>query len=141
MSKGNWLTWGALTYPFAFLITDLTNRFYGKNAARKVVLFGFIIGLVCSFMGTQVYGDFGPLVTFRIAIASASAFLTSQLLDISIFHKFRNAKWWKAPLISSFFGYDNVFRLYKHAIKNKYRFYSYGDCCLLPRKSLNAKKI
>ena len=51
---GNWLTWGALTYPFAFLVTDITNRFYGLTAARKVVLFGFIIGLFCSFIGTQL---------------------------------------------------------------------------------------
>ena len=53
---GNWLTWGALTYPFAFLVTDITNRFYGLNAARKVVLFGFIIGLFCSFRQMAFYG-------------------------------------------------------------------------------------
>ncbi len=51
---GNWLTWGALTYPFAFLVTDITNRFYGLSAARKVVLFGFIIGIFCSLVGTQL---------------------------------------------------------------------------------------
>ena len=101
---GNFLTWGALTYPIAFLITDLTNRFYGKGAARKVVMYGFIIGVFCSFLGTQMDGDFGPLVTLRIAIGSALAFLVSQLLDISIFDLFRKAKWWKAPFISSFFG-------------------------------------
>ena len=101
---GNFLTWGALTYPIAFLITDLTNRFYGKGAARKVVMYGFIIGVFCSFLGTQIDGDFGPLVTLRIAIGSALAFLVSQLLDISIFDLFRKAKWWKAPFISSFFG-------------------------------------
>ncbi len=101
---GSWLTWGALTYPFAFLITDLTNRFYGKNAAAKVVLCGFVIGVFCSFMGTQIIGEFGPLVTFRIAIGSAIGFLVAQLLDISIFNALRNKKWWKAPLISSFLG-------------------------------------
>ena len=74
---GNFLTWGALTYPIAFLITDLTNRFYGKGAARKVVMYGFIIGVFCSFLGTQMDGDFGPLVTLRIAIGSALAFLVS----------------------------------------------------------------
>ena len=101
---GSWLTWGALTYPFAFLITDLTNRFYGKNAAAKVVLCGFVIGVFCSFMGTKIIGEFGPLVTFRIAIGSAIGFLVAQLLDISIFNALRNKKWWKAPLISSFLG-------------------------------------
>ena len=107
----NWLTWGAITYPLAFLTTDLTNRFYGKNAARMVVLFGFIVGIFCSFIGTQIYGEFGPLVTFRVAIGSALAFLTAQLLDVSIFHRFRNANWWKAPLISSFLGssIDTIF--------------------------------
>ena len=101
---GSWLTWGALTYPFAFLITDLTNRFYGKHAAAKVVLWGFFVGVFCSFMGTQISGEFGPLVTFRIAIGSAAGFLVSQLLDISIFNLLRNKKWWKAPLISSLLG-------------------------------------
>ncbi len=101
---GNWLTWGALTYPLAFLITDLTNKFYGKNAARTVVLWGFFIGVFCSFLGTQINGEFGPLVTLRVAVGSALAFLVSQLFDVSIFHVLRNTKWWKAPLISSFFG-------------------------------------
>ena len=101
---GNWLTWGALTYPFAFLVTDITNRFYGLTAARKVVLFGFIIGIFCSLVGTQLQGEFGPLVTFRIALGSATAFIISHLLDISIFNYLRQEKWWKAPLISSIIG-------------------------------------
>ena len=101
---GNWLTWGALTYPFAFLVTDITNRFYGLTAARKVVLFGFIIGLFCSFIGTQLQGEFGPLVTLRIALGSATAFIVAHFLDISIFNYFREEKWWKAPLISSILG-------------------------------------
>ena len=101
---GNWLTWGALTYPFAFLVTDITNRFYGLSAARKVVLFGFIIGIFCSLVGTQLQGEFGPLVTFRIALGSATAFIISHLLDISIFNYLRQEKWWKAPLISSIVG-------------------------------------
>ena len=101
---GNWLTWGALTYPFAFLVTDITNRFYGLSAARKVVLFGFIIGIFCSLVGTQLQGEFGPLVTFRIALGSATAFIISHLLDISIFNYLRQERWWKAPLISSIVG-------------------------------------
>ena len=101
---GNWLTWGALTYPFAFLVTDITNRFYGLSAARKVVLFGFIIGIFCSLVGTQLQGEFGPLVTFRIALGSATAFIISHLLDISIFNYLRQERWWKAPLISSILG-------------------------------------
>ena len=101
---GSWLTWGALTYPFAFLITDLTNRFYGKNAATKVVLWGFFIGVFCSLIGTQINGEFGPLVTFRIAIGSAIGFLVAQLLDVTVFDALRNKRWWKAPLISSFLG-------------------------------------
>ena len=101
---GNWLTWGALTYPFAFLVTDITNRFYGLTAARKVVLFGFIIGIFCSLVGTQLQGEFGPLVTFRIALGSATAFIISHLLDISIFNYLRQERWWKAPLISSIVG-------------------------------------
>ena len=101
---GDWLTWGALTYPFAFLVTDLTNRFFGKTSARTVVIFGFALGVVCSFIGTQIDGEFGPLVSFRVATASGIAFISSQLIDISIFDKLRDQNWWKAPLISSFFG-------------------------------------
>ena len=101
---GDWLTWGALTYPFAFLITDLTNRFYGKKAAKTVVFCGFLIGVFCSLVGTQIIGEFGPIVTLRIAIGSGLAFIISQLLDVSVFNLLRNTKWWKAPLISSFFG-------------------------------------
>ena len=77
---GNWLTWGAFTYPFAFLITDLTNRLYGANQARKVVFVGFCVGVLCSFIGTQIIGEFGPLVTLRIAIGSGFAFLIAQLI-------------------------------------------------------------
>ena len=101
---GDWLTWGALTYPFAFLITDLTNRFYGKKAAKTVVFCGFLIGVFCSLVGTQIIGEFGPIVTLRIAIGSGLAFIIAQLLDVSVFNLLRNTKWWKAPLISSFFG-------------------------------------
>ncbi|MES2336393.1 MAG: queuosine precursor transporter [Pseudomonadota bacterium] len=98
---GRFLTWGALTYPFAFLITDLTNRLQGPAAARRVVLAGFATGILCSFIGTRIIGEFGPLVTFRIAIGSGLAFLCAQLLDISVFNRLRQGGWWKAPLVST----------------------------------------
>ena len=101
---GNWLTWGAFTYPLAFLVTDLMNRLYGPSAARKVVFAGFIVGVLCSLIGTQVQGEFGPLVTLRIALGSGIAFLTAQLLDVSIFDKMRNGAWWRAPLASTLIG-------------------------------------
>ena len=98
---GAFLTWGALTYPFAFLVTDLTNRLQGPAAARRVVVAGFATGILCSFIGTRIIGDFGPLVTFRIALGSGLAFLCAQLLDIAIFNRLRAGSWWKAPLIST----------------------------------------
>ncbi len=101
---GNWLTWGAFTYPLAFLITDLMNRIYGAPAARKVVLAGFVVGIVCSLIGTQIMGEFGPLVTWRIAIGSGLAFLTAQMLDVSIFDRLRGGAWWRAPLASTLVG-------------------------------------
>ena len=101
---GNWLTYGAITYPFAFLINDLTNRFYGNQAARQVLYTGFVVGVVCSFAGSQLQGEFGPLVTLRIAIASGLAFLTAQFLDIIVFDKLRNYKWWIPPAVSSTVG-------------------------------------
>jgi len=101
---GNWLTWGAFTYPLAFLVTDIMNRLYGASAARRVVLAGFAVGLVCSFIGTQIIGEFGPLVTLRIAIGSGLAFLTAQLLDVAVFNRLRDGAWWRAPLTSSIVG-------------------------------------
>ena len=101
---GNWLTWGAFTYPLAFLVTDLMNRLYGPSAARKVVFAGFIVGVVCSLIGTQIQGEFGPLVTLRIALGSGIAFLTAQLLDVKIFDKMREGAWWSAPLASTLIG-------------------------------------
>jgi len=97
---GAFLTWGAFTYPFAFLVNEIVNRFEGPAAARKVVLVGFATGIVCSFIGTQVQGEFGPLVTLRVALGSGTAFLAAQLLDITVFNRFRRGLWWKAPLIS-----------------------------------------
>lgn len=101
---GQWLTWGAFTYPFAFLVTDLMNRIYGSGPARQVIFAGFIVGVFCSLIGTQIHGEFGPLVTFRIALASGTAFLIAQMLDVSIFNALKNGKWWRAPLASSLIG-------------------------------------
>ncbi len=98
---GQWLTWGAFTYPFAFLVTDLTNRFYGAAAARKVVIAGFAVGVFCSLIGTQIIGEFGPLVSLRIALGSGLAFLCAQLLDVWVFNRLRNGSWWSAPLVST----------------------------------------
>ncbi len=98
----NILTWGAFTYPVAFLVTDLTNRHFGPATARRVVLFGFAIAVVWSAF----------LASPRIAIASGSAFLLAQFLDVTIFHRMRtNPRWWRAPFISSVLGsvIDTVF--------------------------------
>lgn len=101
---GQWLTWGAFTYPLAFLVSDLVNRFHGAAAARRVVYAGLIVGLICSFIGTQIVGEFGPLVTLRVAIGSALAFLVGQLLDITLFDRLRQAAWWRAPFLSTLLG-------------------------------------
>jgi len=101
---GDWLTWGAFTYPFAFLVTDLMNRTYGAKQARKVVLVGFVVGVTCSLIGTQIILEFGPAVSLRIALASGTAFLAAQLTDVLIFDRLRKSNWWKAPLVSSFLG-------------------------------------
>ncbi|WP_128254969.1 queuosine precursor transporter [Falsirhodobacter deserti] len=101
---GDWLTWGAFTYPLAFLANDITNRIYGARAARQVVIAGFVTGLACSLVGTQIPGEFGPLVTFRVALASAAAFLVSQLLDVFVFDRLRGAAWWRAPAASTLLG-------------------------------------
>ena len=87
----DWLTWGAFTYPVAFLVTDLTNRRLGPARARKVVYVGFALAVVLSAL----------LATPRIALASGSAFVTAQLLDIFVFNCLRRLPWWQAPLISS----------------------------------------
>ena len=87
----DWLTWGALTYPIAFLVTDMTNRLFGVSKARTVVYAGFLIGVILSLWAADM----------RIALASGSAFLIAQLLDITIFDKLRKKTWWKAPLIST----------------------------------------
>ena len=99
-----WLTWGAFTYPLAFLVTDVTNRLLGPRKARRVVLAGFGVGLVCSLIGTQIVGEFGPLVTLRIALASGFAFLIAQLIDLTVFSRIGTAIWWRAPLVSTLVG-------------------------------------
>lgn len=101
---GSWLTWGAFTYPLAFLVTDIVNLVHGPRAARRVVLAGFGVGLLCSLVGSQIMGESGPLVTLRVALASGVAFLVSQLLDVTLFDRLRNGPWWRAPLMSSLVG-------------------------------------
>ena len=95
------LTFGAFSYPVAFLITDLANRFYGKIVARKIVYFGFFIGIIFTLLFST---DFADLISIRIAIGSGVAFITAQLLDIQIFDRLRKKKWFIAPLTSSFIG-------------------------------------
>ena len=101
---GNYLTWGALTYPLAFLVNDVMNRVYGPAAARRVVWVGFATGVAASLVGSQIIGEFGPLVTLRIAIGSGTAFLTAQLLNVFIFDRLRDQRWWRAPLASTLVG-------------------------------------
>ncbi|MDE3079390.1 MAG: queuosine precursor transporter [Paracoccaceae bacterium] len=101
---GQWLTWGAFTYPFTFLVTDLMNRLHGPKMARKVVLVGFVVGIICSFIGSQITGAFGPLVTHRVALASGTAFFVGQLMDITVFNRLRRLEWWRAPLAASLVG-------------------------------------
>ena len=105
---GNWLTWGAFTYPIAFLVNDVMNRVYGVAMARRVVLAGFVTGVICSLIGTQIMlqgdGFTYPAVTLRIAIGSGLAFLTAQMLDIAIFDRLRAGQWWRAPLASTLIG-------------------------------------
>jgi queuosine precursor transporter len=90
----DWLTWGALTYPVAFLVTDLTNRTLGPKAARTVICVGFALAVVLSVW----------LATPRIAAASGAAFLVAQMLDVAVFNRLRAGAWWRAPLVSSTLG-------------------------------------
>jgi queuosine precursor transporter len=95
------LTYGAFSYPVAFLITDLANRFYGKFVAKKIVYFGFFIGIIFTLLFST---DFADLISIRIAIGSGVAFIMAQLLDIQIFDRLRKKKWFIAPLTSSIIG-------------------------------------
>jgi uncharacterized integral membrane protein (TIGR00697 family) len=115
------LTWGAFTYPVAFLVTDTTNRIYGMHAARKVVYVGFGLGVILSLLAafgiaseaSETLGisiiaalttDDEAFSMLRIALASGTAFMIGQMIDIVIFDKLRGASWWKAPTVSSFLG-------------------------------------
>ena len=95
------LTYGAFSYPIAFLITDLANRSYGKRVARKIVYFGFVLGIGFTVLFST---DFADLISIRIAIGSGIAFLTAQLLDVQIFDRLRKKEWFVAPLTSSMIG-------------------------------------
>jgi len=89
----DWLVWGAITYPFAFLVTDVVNRHYGAAMARRVVLVGFTLGVL-----------FSLFIDPRIAMASGTAFLVAQLLDVQLFDALRTRAWWIAPVLSTFVG-------------------------------------
>jgi|TARA_B100000678_G_scaffold93610_1_gene78197 hypothetical protein len=95
------LTYGAFSYPIAFLITDLANRSYGKLVARKIVYIGFIIGIAFTFFFSTNFSD---LISVRIAVGSGTAFIVAQLLDVQIFDQLRNKRWFVAPLTSSLIG-------------------------------------
>ena len=97
----NLLTYGAFSYPIAFLITDLSNRRYGKGTAKKIVYLGFGLGVFLTFYFSTNYSD---LVSIRIAVGSGVAFLTAQLIDVNIFDRLRQKEWFIAPLTSSLIG-------------------------------------
>ncbi|SKA05266.1 queuosine precursor transporter [Consotaella salsifontis] len=105
------LTWGAFTYPFAFLVTDLSNRRFGPAVARRVVFVGFMAAVACSIvappllfrLGLLDYSTAADRLT-RIAVASGCAFLLAQLLDIAVFNRLRQQSWWRAPVVSSLAG-------------------------------------
>tara|TARA_B100001057_G_scaffold81960_1_gene77471 strand:- start:755 stop:1276 length:522 start_codon:yes stop_codon:yes gene_type:complete len=97
----NILTYGAFSYPIAFLITDLTNRSYGKDVAKKIVYFGFALGVSFTLLFSTNFAD---VISVRIAIGSGIAFLVAQLIDVQVFDKLRKKKWFIAPLTSSFIG-------------------------------------
>ena len=97
----NILTYGAFSYPIAFLITDLTNRSFGKIIARKIVYFGFAIGLLFTLIFSTNFSD---LISIRIAIGSGTAFIVAQLLDVQVFDRLRRKTWFVAPLFSSLIG-------------------------------------
>jgi len=111
LSLADVLTWGAFTYPFAFLVTDLANRRHGPQMARRIVFVGFMVAVACSIVvpplllriGLLEYAaDAGRLV--RIAVASGAAFLSAQLLDIAVFNRLRRQSWWRAPIVGTLCG-------------------------------------
>ena len=95
------LTYGAFSYPVAFLITDLSNRRYGKNTAKKIVYWGFALGVFLTLYFSTNYSNF---ISIRIAIGSGTAFLVAQLIDVNIFDRLRKKIWFTAPLVSSLIG-------------------------------------
>lgn len=105
------LTWGAFTYPFAFLVTDLANRRYGPAVARRIVFVGFMLAVSCSIIVPPLFFKLG-LIEYstaagrlvRIAIASGAAFLTAQLLDVTVFNWLRRQSWWRAPIFGTLVG-------------------------------------
>ena len=97
----NLLTYGAFSYPIAFLITDISNRKYGKNIAKKIVYIGFLLGIFLTLYFSTNYSD---LISIRIAIGSGTAFIIAQLIDVHIFNKLRKKIWFAAPLVSSLIG-------------------------------------
>jgi uncharacterized integral membrane protein (TIGR00697 family) len=105
------LTWGAFTYPFAFLVTDLANRRYGPSVARRIVFVGFMLAVICSILVPPLLFKYG-FIEFetaadrlvRIAVASGAAFLTAQLLDVTVFNWLRRLSWWRAPVFGSLAG-------------------------------------
>ncbi|MBN9073772.1 MAG: queuosine precursor transporter [Rhizobiales bacterium] len=105
------LTWGAFTYPFCFLVTDLANRRHGPQMARRIVFVGFMIAVICSIVVPPLLFSLG-LIEFgtaagrlvRIAMASGAAFLTAQLLDIGVFNRLRRQSWWRAPIFGTLAG-------------------------------------
>ena len=94
-----WLTWGAFNYPLAFLVTDVMNRVHGAAAARRVVLAGFVTGVVWSLIAAGM-----DATTLRIAIASGAAFRVAQMVDVQVFDTLRGGRWWRAPLVSTLLG-------------------------------------
>ena len=95
------LTYGAFSYPITFLITDLANRAYGKTLAKKIIYIGFIIGILITLL---ISTNFSDIISVRIAIGSGTAFLIAQNIDVQIFDRLRNHKWYVAPFTSSLFG-------------------------------------
>lgn len=120
---GNWLTYGALSYPIAFLVTDVMNRVYGPGAARRVVVAGFLIGVACSLIAAGQ-----SLTTLRIALASGTAFLVAQMLDVSIFDRLRAGAWWRAPLASTLIGsFVDTALFFSIAFSAQFAFINPGD--------------
>lgn len=120
---GNWLTWGALSYPVAFLVTDVMNRVYGPAAARRVVFAGFLAGVACSLIAAGLNAT-----TLRIALGSGTAFLIAQLLDITTFNRMRGKAWWRAPLTSTLVGsFVDTALFFSIAFSTRLSFLSPGD--------------